>query len=75
MTTKIIEGNIPLGIYEGLMTGYQLNIDGNKEVALENKEYQAKLDVGVRGINCPVIVSVKNNEEGEKIVELIFKNN
>lgn len=64
MTTPVYlqKANIPDGDYNGRMTGHVLKWTYN------NKEVQCQTDLGVRGINCPVKFTVKNNKIQEDTI-------
>lgn len=73
ITSKILSGNIPFGIYEGKFGGHELIVNGFNESALDDKEYILELEEGIKPMHLPVIINVKNNEQCEKIIELTFK--
>lgn len=45
---------LPDGNYKGLWSGYVVTVTYNGEV------HQLKTQIGVRGINCPCVVDVKD---------------
>lgn len=59
--TKITEklpqpATIPDGIYQGIWGGYKI------EVKIKDKTYEMTTEEGVRGINVPVIITIKDGE-------------
>jgi ribosomal protein L11 len=48
--------SVPDGNYSGTWGGYIIN------VKIKDKEYQMKTEKGVRGINIPVVVTVKDGK-------------
>lgn len=59
--TKITEklpqpATIPDGTYQGTWGGYKI------EAKIRGKDYEMTTDDGVRGINVPVVITIKDGE-------------
>lgn len=54
-TTAVNRVDIPDGTYNGSWSGYDIIIDGYENIKLKSSD-------GIKGINIPCIIHVKNKE-------------
>lgn len=58
-TTSINSVDVPDGTYKGLWSGYDLVIEGYENIPV-------KTSVGIKGINIPCVIVIKNKEASIK---------